>query len=254
MVLSLSQRRTELITIAMLLIAVLILFAPVLRHPNVLLYPTYSAHSDLTVSHWPKAYLMAQTWETTRSLPSWTPANLSGMPLAAHQVAMRFYPPAWLFLFLPLNPVFNLLYVLHLFWGGLGIYSLLRIGYRLDYIPALVGALTFALGGKLLADLRAEDRQHDRLTDDQADEGGHGEADHEVHRLGPGLLLLARHRVVGGQWAVVETAHDPAVEVEHDRAPEQAHRQVERPVPGREDQRQRHRERGARPAGGGSGA
>jgi hypothetical protein len=151
MALSLSQRRAELTTIAILLIAVLILFAPALRHPNVLLYPTYSAHSDLTVSHWPKAHLMAQTWKATRSVPLWTPANLSGMPLAANQVAMRFYPLAWLFLFLPLNLVFNLLYVFHLFWGGLGVYSLLRIGYKLDYIPALVGALTFALGGKLLA-------------------------------------------------------------------------------------------------------
>ena len=105
----------------MLLLAVLFLFAPTLRHPNYLLYPTYSPHSDLTVSHWPKAYLMARTWGDTRSLPLWTPANLSGMPLAANQVAMRFYPLAWLFLFLPLNLVFNLLYVFHLFWGGLGV-------------------------------------------------------------------------------------------------------------------------------------
>jgi hypothetical protein len=151
MVLSLSKRRADWITIGLLLVAVLILFAPVLRHPNYLLYPTYSPHSDLTVSHWPKAYLMAQTWQATRSLPLWTPANLSGMPLAANQVAMRFYPPAWLFLLLPLNPAFNLLFVFHLFWGGLGVYWLLRAGFDLDPIPALAGALTFALGGKLLA-------------------------------------------------------------------------------------------------------
>jgi hypothetical protein len=146
-----SRRRAEWITSAMLLIAVLILFAPALRHPDYLLYPTYSSHSDLTVSHWPKAYLMARTWQATRSIPLWTPANLSGMPLAANQVAMRFYPLAWLFLFLPLNFVFNLLYVFHLFWGGLGLYGLLRIGFKLDHIPSLAGALTFALGGKLLA-------------------------------------------------------------------------------------------------------
>ncbi|GAB4536874.1 MAG: YfhO family protein [Anaerolineae bacterium] len=135
----------------MLLVAVLLLFAPALRHPDYLLYPTYSPHSDLTVSHWPKAYLMAQTWEARRSLPLWTPANLSGMPLAANQVAMRFYPPAWLFSFLPINPVFNLLYVFHLFWGGLGLYCLLRVGFDVDSTPALAGALSFALSGKLLA-------------------------------------------------------------------------------------------------------
>jgi len=151
MVLFLSKRRADWTTIGLLLVAVLILFVPILRHPNYLLYPTYSPHSDLTVSHWPKAYLMAQTWHATRSLPLWTPANLSGMPLAANQVATCFYPPAWLFLLLPLNPVFNLLFVFHLFWGGLGVYWLLRAGFDLDLIPALAGALSFALGGKLLA-------------------------------------------------------------------------------------------------------
>jgi hypothetical protein len=80
----------------------------------------------------------------------WTPANLSGMPLTANQLAMRFYPPAWLFLLLPLNLVFNLLFVFHLFWGGLGVYWLLRAGFGVDPLPALSGALTFALGGKLL--------------------------------------------------------------------------------------------------------
>jgi hypothetical protein len=44
-----------------------------------------------------------------------------------------------------------LLFVFHLFWGGLGVYWLLRAGFDLDPIPALAGALTYALGGKLLA-------------------------------------------------------------------------------------------------------
>jgi hypothetical protein len=146
-----SERRTNWAAMGMLLAAVLLLFAPALRHPNDLLYPTFSPYSDVTVIHWPKAYLMADTWQNTHTLPRWTPANLSGMPLAANQLAMRFYPPAWLFLFLPINPVFNLLFVFHLFWGGLGVYWLLRAGFDLDSIPALSGALTFALGGKLLA-------------------------------------------------------------------------------------------------------
>lgn len=150
-VFSVSEQWVNWLAAGTLLAAVLLLFAPALRHPDYLLYPSYSQHSDLTVSHWPKAHLMARTWQTTGSLPLWNPANLSGMPLAANQVAMRFYPPAWLFLFLPINLVFNLLYVFHLFWGGLGVYWLLRSGFDLDPIPSLAGALTFALGGKLLA-------------------------------------------------------------------------------------------------------
>jgi hypothetical protein len=134
-----------------LLAAVLVLFAPALPQPDAFLYPTFSPYSDLTVIHWPKAFLMAQTWQAAGTLPLWTPANLSGMPLAANQLAMRFYPPAWLLVLLPLGLGFNLLFVFHLFWGGLGTYRLLRAGFDLDAGPALAGALTFALGGKLLA-------------------------------------------------------------------------------------------------------
>jgi len=134
-----------------LLLAVLSLFWPALLHPNTLLYPSFSPYSDLTVIHWPKAHLMAATWQATGSLPWWMPANLSGMPLAANPLAMLFYPPAWLFLWLPLNPAFNLLFILHLWWAGLGTYWLLRRGFQIEPLPALVGGLTFAMGGKLLA-------------------------------------------------------------------------------------------------------
>jgi hypothetical protein len=147
----LSQQRIDWVAAGLLLVAVLVLFVPALLHPDHMLYPTFASHSDLTVAHWPKAYLIAQTWQAERSLPSWTPANLSGMPLAANPVAMRFYPLSWLFLFLPINAVFNLLFVFHLFWGGLGVYRLSRADFGLDPIPALAGGLTFALGGKLLA-------------------------------------------------------------------------------------------------------
>jgi hypothetical protein len=148
---SASRRWADWAAAGILLVAVLGLFAPALPQPDAFLYPTFSPYSDLTVIHWPKAFLMAQTWQAAGTLPLWTPANLSGMPLAANQLAMRFYPPAWLLVLLPLGLGFNLLFVFHLFWGGLGTYWLLRSGFDLDAGPALVGALTFALGGKLLA-------------------------------------------------------------------------------------------------------
>jgi hypothetical protein len=54
------------------------------------------------------------------------------MPLAANQLAMLFYPPAWLFLFLPPAPVFNLLFVFHSILGGTGVFYLLREGHYLS--------------------------------------------------------------------------------------------------------------------------
>lgn len=131
--------------------AVLSLFGPALLRPGSILYPTFSPFSDLMVIHWPKARLMADSWQAGLGLPLWTPLILSGMPLAANQLAMLFYPPAWLFLILPVEPVFNLLFVFHLFWGGSGVYLWLRLAHRQSKGAALVGSLVFALNGKWLA-------------------------------------------------------------------------------------------------------
>ena len=107
---------------SILILAVLSLFWPALLHPFHILHPTFSPFSDTMVIHWPKAHLMAQNWQTGEGLPHWTPLILSGMPLAANQLAMLSYPPAWLFLILPLEPVFNILFIFHLLLGGLGVY------------------------------------------------------------------------------------------------------------------------------------
>ena len=135
----------------LLIPAVLSLFWPVLLDPTLILFPTFSQFSDTMVIHWPKARLMADSWQAGHGLPYWTPLILSGMPLAANQLAMLFYPPAWLFLILPIEPVFNLLFIFHLLLGGYGVYFLLREVFYLSPIAALFGGLTFALNGKWLA-------------------------------------------------------------------------------------------------------
>ncbi len=135
----------------LILAAVLSLFWPTLLHPDHILVPTFSRFSDTMVIHWPKAYLMAQSWQAGEGLPHWTPLILSGMPLAANQLAMLSYPPAWLFLILPIEPVFNLLFIGHLLLGGFGVYFLLHKAHRLSPGAALLGSLTFALNGKWLA-------------------------------------------------------------------------------------------------------
>ncbi len=135
----------------LLIIAVLFLFWPALLHPFHILHPTFSPFSDTMVIHWPKAHLMAQSRQAGEGLPLWTPLILSGMPLAANQLAMLFYPPAWLFLIFPIEPIFNLLSIFHLGLGGFGIYLLLREGHKLSPTAALLGGLTYALNGKWLA-------------------------------------------------------------------------------------------------------
>jgi len=130
---------------ALLAAAVLLLFWPAVLYPFWVLYPTFGEFSDIMVIHWPKARLL------TEGLPGWTPLILSGMPLAANQLAMLFYPPAWLFLLFPTEPVFNGLFIFHLWLGGAGVYFLLRERFSLPANAALLGGLTFALNGKWLA-------------------------------------------------------------------------------------------------------
>lgn len=132
-------------------LTILVLFSPAVIQPSAVLFPSFSDFSDLMVIHWPKARLLADTWQAGQGLPAWTPLILSGMPLAANQLAMRFYPPAWLFLFLPLPLTFNLLTMFHLILGGMGIFYLLREAHQLSPTAALLGGLTFALNGKWLA-------------------------------------------------------------------------------------------------------
>ncbi|MBN1995224.1 MAG: hypothetical protein JW953_21220 [Anaerolineae bacterium] len=135
----------------LLTLAILSLFWPALLNPFLILHPTFSPYSDTMVIHWPKAQLMAQSWQGGEGLPHWTPLILSGMPLAANQLAMLSYPPAWLFLILPIEPIFNFLFIFHLLVGGLGIFFLLRECHRCSATAALLGGLTFALNGKWLA-------------------------------------------------------------------------------------------------------
>jgi hypothetical protein len=137
--------------VLLLIPAIFSLFWPIFFNPLAILFPTFSSFSDLMVIHWPKAHLMIQNWRQGQGLPYWSPLTLSGMPLAANQLAMLFYPPAWLFLIIPPELTFNLLFLFHFLVGGVGVYFLLREYFNLSPLACLLGSLTFTLNGKWLA-------------------------------------------------------------------------------------------------------
>ncbi len=146
-----TSLKQHVLSALILSLTIFLLFWPALLHPDAILFPTFSPFSDVMVIHWPKAQLLAQSWSAGEGLPLWTPLILSGMPLAANQLAMLFYPPAWLFLILPVEPVFNVLFIFHLLLGGIGVYLLLYKAHHSSPQAALFGSLTFALNGKWLA-------------------------------------------------------------------------------------------------------
>ena len=98
-------------------------------------------------------------------------------------------------------------------------------------LGGLTAGIQGVLRGELLADFRAEDGQHDRLTDDQADETRHDEPDEELHALGHLSVIGARPCFLRRlQRAVVHAADDPAVETEYDCAPQKADGKERKPA------------------------
>ena len=83
-------------------------------------------------------------------LPLWNPLNHCGVPFLAQWNTMVLYPPTLLYLVLPLGWSLSFFCVLHLFWGGLGMYFLARqwTGFRLA--GGLAGIL-FAFNGLSLS-------------------------------------------------------------------------------------------------------
>lgn len=129
----------------------LLLFPLVMILPGLADFPYPSgdaSYSDITISHYPAAVTLKRLILVYRQLPLWSPHLLSGAPLAANPLYSLYYPPSWLGLFLPLPAGFNLLVILHLAWGGLGILRLLQ-AEGLQKEAALFGALCFVALPKL---------------------------------------------------------------------------------------------------------
>jgi hypothetical protein len=104
----------------------------------------------MTLAHYPYAVYLRQALLTEQRLPLWSPLILSGSPFAANPLSGLWYPPGWLALLCPLPLGFNLLVLLHLLWGGLGMYLFLR-SEGLGHPPALLGAVGFEALPKLFA-------------------------------------------------------------------------------------------------------
>jgi hypothetical protein len=79
-------------------------------------------------------------------LPLWNPYNNCGVPFLAQWNTMPLYPPAVVYLLLPLTWSLSFFCLLHLFWTGLGMYQLAHrwTGNRL---AAAVAGLIFAFNG-----------------------------------------------------------------------------------------------------------
>jgi hypothetical protein len=83
--------------------------------------------------------------------PWWNPYNFAGTPFIANPIVNIWYPPTWLFVFLPLNIAYTWHIALHILWAMTGMYVLLRkisnFKFQISNLAAWVGGLVFGLSG-----------------------------------------------------------------------------------------------------------
>lgn len=79
-------------------------------------------------------------------LPFWNPYNNCGLPFLAQWNTMALYPPALIYLLLPLGWSLSFFCLLHLFWAGLGMYFLANRWSGNRYAAAVAGII-FAFNG-----------------------------------------------------------------------------------------------------------
>lgn len=114
-------------------------------------YPSPEAeYSDLAISHYPNALYLKRALAEWRTIPMWSPTILSGYPFFANPLSGLLYPPGWLALIFPLPLGFNVMVVLHLLGGGLGMYRLLR-KMNFGHLAGLFGSLAFLSMPKIFA-------------------------------------------------------------------------------------------------------
>jgi hypothetical protein len=82
--------------------------------------------------------------------PLWNPLNNCGQPFLAEWNTQVLYPPALLYVLLPLPWSLNVFCLLHLFLGGLGMFFLTR-HWTQNSFGAAVAGVVFAFSGPALS-------------------------------------------------------------------------------------------------------
>jgi len=113
-------------------------------------YVSQADYNDIAISHLPNAYTLLDGLRNWHVLPLWSDRILSGYPFIANPLSGIWYPPGLLALLFELPLGFNLVFCLHVIWGGLGIFVWLR---QEGYSPpaAMFGAISFEAMPKLFA-------------------------------------------------------------------------------------------------------
>lgn len=116
--------------------------------PDVLLGTGAFIFRDFGLFSYPLAHYQQECF-WNGELPHWNPLNNCGIPFLAQWSGLALYPPALFYLMLPLTWSLGVFCLLHLYWGGLGMFFLAR---RLtgNNPAAAIAGIAFAFNGLTL--------------------------------------------------------------------------------------------------------
>ncbi len=127
--------------------AILALFIAAM-FPGVLVGSSTFVVRDFGMFSYPVAYFQREAfWRG--ELPQWNPLNSCGVPFLAQWNTMVFYPPALLYLLFPLAWSLPFFCLLHVFWGGMGMYFLAH-RWTQHRLAAGIAGVIFSFNGMSL--------------------------------------------------------------------------------------------------------
>lgn len=116
--------------------------------PGVLLGRETFVFRDFGLFSYPVAFFQRNCfWRG--EVPLWNPYSLCGVPFLAQWNTMTLYPPALIYLLLPLGWSLSAFCLVHLVWAGLGMYLLAR-HWTGRQVAAAVAGIIFAFNGLIL--------------------------------------------------------------------------------------------------------
>ena len=129
------------------LLALLVLAA----YPQVVLGLQTFVYRDFGAFAYPVAYYLRESfWRG--EIPLWNPLSNYGTPFLAQWSPQVLYPPVLFYLIFPLSWSLGMFCLLHLFWGGLGMFLLTQRWTQNRFASAFTG-IVFAFSGLMLSSL-----------------------------------------------------------------------------------------------------
>ncbi len=131
--------------------AVLLAVLTLASYPQVFLGLQTFVYRDFGYFAYPIGYHLRESfWRG--ELPLWNPLNNCGIPFLAQWNTQVLYPPALFYVLLPLSWALGVFCLLHLFWGGLGMFVLAQ-RWTQDRFAAAFAGVVFAFNGLMLNSL-----------------------------------------------------------------------------------------------------